>query len=434
VQIDGLRRQSFAVRYLTLFGGEAFSKLCVMAAFAYMARVLSPAEYGIVELALAVTVFFVVGVEGGMGLYGARVVAAQPERIPTLVPQVMLLRGLLALPAFVAMLAVARYHSAGLGLVGVTAIAVLMTPFLTQWVFQGLRQMQWVAGGTALRNFTFVAVILLVLRPGVDLRLIGVAEVCGVGAMALFCSLVLFGRLRARLDFRARAEGTRRLFRDVWFMGLGDFAWACLWYSPALALGWIDRQATEEVAWVGAPVRVVLSLHTFVFLYFFNLLPNLAIELTRGVDAWRAVIVRSLRATTWPAILVAVGGTVAAPVLMPLIFGDAYVAATRPFQIAIWMIPVTWFSGHFRFSLIAAGHQQREFMVSLATAVVTVTAAIIFGLTWGSIGAATALLTGGVANALLAVAVSHRTIGRVPIGVALVPDVREWMSGPRDSV
>src|SRR6187401_2499873 len=112
-----LPRRSFANRYLTLFGGEAFSKLCVIAAFAYLARVLSPAQYGIVELALSVTVFFVLGVESGMGLYGARVVAADPARIPRLVPQVMLLRVVLGIPAFVLILAVAaHYRAAGLGI------------------------------------------------------------------------------------------------------------------------------------------------------------------------------------------------------------------------------------------------------------------------------------------------------------------------------
>lgn len=155
---ESLRHKSFAVRYLTLFGGETFSKVCVMAAFAYLAHVLPASDYGTIEWALSVTVFFVLGVESGMGLYGARVVAAAPERIPQLVPQIMLLRVVLGVPAFALILAVSAYYRvAGLGILAVNGIAVLLTPFLTQWVFQGLRQMQWVAAGSAIRNFTFVA-------------------------------------------------------------------------------------------------------------------------------------------------------------------------------------------------------------------------------------------------------------------------------------
>lgn len=434
MRIDQLRRHSFAVRYLTLSGGETFSKLCVMAAFSYMAHMLPPSEYGMVELALSVTMFFVMGVEGGMGLYGARIIAAHHERIPSLVPQVMVLRAIIAAPAFVLMLlAGARYRAEGFGLLGITAFAVWFTPLLTQWVFQGLRQMQWVAAGTALRNLTFVAVIFMLIRPGADIRHVGYAEVSGVAALALFNSAVLFGRLRVRLDLHDVMHGTKQVFKDAWFMGLGDFAWACMWYSPALVLGWLGLYGAEEIAWIAAPVRVVVALHTFVFLYFFNLLPNLAVELTKGVAPWRSMILRSMRASTWPAILLAAGGAITAPITVPLVFGHAYVSAVLPFQIVIWVIPVTWFSGHFRFSLIAAGHQRREFGVSVATAIVTVIGAVVLGSQWGSVGSAAALLAGGIVNAILAVVVSHHTLGAVPLGTALVPDVRTWLN-PRDSL
>jgi O-antigen/teichoic acid export membrane protein len=303
-----------------------------------------------VELALSITVFFVLGVESGMGLYGARIVAAAPERIPTLVSHVMVLRVMLGLPAFALILAVsAHYRFAGLGILAVNGLAILLTPFLTQWVFQGLRQMQWVAAGTALRNFTFVALVLLLVRPGSDIRLVALAEVLGISALALFSSFCLFRRLHVRPDWTGALAGAGRLFREVWFMGLSDFTWACLWYSPALIVGWLGL-GMERVAWVAASVRIVIALHTFVWLYFFNMLPNMAKELAVDVSGWRDLMTRSITTSIWPACLAAVGGTLIAPLLMPLVFGEAFGAAVRPFQIVIWMIPVAWFSDHFRFS------------------------------------------------------------------------------------
>jgi len=416
-----LPRRSFAVRYLTLFGGEAFSKLCVMAAFAYLARVLEPRQYGIVELALSVTVFFVLGVESGMGLYGARLVAADPERVPRLVPQVMLLRGALGIPAFVLILGVAaHYKAAGLGILAINGLAVLLTPFLTQWVFQGLRQMQWVATGSAVRNFVFVALVVTLVRPGSDIRLVAVAEVGGISALALLNAFFLHRRLHVRLESAGLWRGTRRLFNDVWYMGLSDFTWACLWYSPGVITGWMGLAATEHVAWIAASVRIVMSLHTFVWLYFFNMLPNLSKELTVSLDEWRDLVKRSVSTSMWPAGLIAAGGTLIAPLLIPAIYGAAYVTAVRPFQIVIWMIPVAWFSGHFRFSLIAAGQQRWEFAASATTALVTVITAVLFVHYWGSVGAAAALLTGGVVNTGLAFTAMSRQIGVVHV----FPNVR----------
>jgi len=414
--------RSFTVRYLTLFGGEAVSKLCVMAAFAYLAHVLTPGEYGTVELALSITLFFVLSVESGMGLYGASQLAAAPARLSTLVPQVMVLRLLLGAPLFALLLAVAwRFAPAFLGILSVNGLAVLLTPFLVQWVFQGLRQMQWVAAGSALRNLTFVALVLLLVGPGADIRLAAVAEVGGITALAVFNLVVLRTRIHASLDWRGSVAGARQLFSRIWFMGFGDLTWACIWYGPAVVLRWMDLP--DEVAWITASVRVVVALHTFVWLYFFNLLPNLSKELATGVDAWRRLVSRSLGAALWPALLIAVAGSLGAPVVMPLVFGSGYAAAILPAQIAVWMIPITWYSGHFRFSLIAAGRQRNEVVISAISAVAGVAGALVLGRTHGGVGAAAALAGAGVLNALLATLAASRLIGAVGVGANAIPVV-----------
>src|SRR4030095_4419623 len=103
---EGLQRRSFVIRYLTLFGGEAFSKACVLVAFAYLARVLGPRDFGIIELALSVTVLFVLGAETGLGSYGARIIERTPERAGELVPRVIVLRAMLGIPAYLIILGI----------------------------------------------------------------------------------------------------------------------------------------------------------------------------------------------------------------------------------------------------------------------------------------------------------------------------------------
>jgi len=409
-----VRPRPFLTRYLTLFGGEAVSKACVLAAFAYLARVLSPGDYGNVELALSIAVFLVLGVESGTGAYGARLVAADPARIPQLVPQVVWLRGILSLPIFAVTIAAAVYYRAsGLGILAILGVGILLTPFLTQWVFHGLRAMQWVAAGSALRNLTFVAVVLLLVRPGSGIWLVAVAEICGIAALVLFNAFVLRRWLRPQLEWRNGPAGARRLFGEVWSLGLSDFAWAGLWYSPAVILGWVLWAGSEQVAWIGASVRIVVSLHTFVWLYFFNLLPNLSKELSAGIDEWKFLATRSLRTSMWPALLIAVAATLAAPTVIPMVYGGVYRDAVLPFQILVWMIPIAWFSGHFRFSLIAAGQQRLEFAASAAGAVVVIVLSGLLGRYYGATGAAVALLMGGVVNTIAATRASDFAIGRL---------------------
>jgi O-antigen/teichoic acid export membrane protein len=87
------------------------------------------------------------------------------------------------------------------------------------------------------------------------------------------------------------------------------------------------------------------------------------------------------------------------------------------------MIPVTWFSGHFRFTLIASGHQRWEFAASAVAAVTTAVLAVILVFFWGSPGAAAALLTGGVVNTVLAWKAMTRHAGAPNILRSVTPVV-----------
>jgi len=422
MRIDGLRRHSFVIRYLILFGGEGFSKLCAFGAFAYLARTLGPRNFGTVELALSVTVFFVLGAESGLGSYGARLIERSPGLAPTLIPQVAVLRGMLGLPAYAVILFMSeRYGMPGVGILAIYGVLVLLTPFFTQWVFQGLRQMQWVAATSALRYGIFAAIVLSLIRTGSDTRLVAVAEICGALAVVLFNAFIIRNVLHIRLQWNGALRGALGLLKQTWFLGASDLAWAAMWYSPSVMLGWVAVFRMYEVAWMAAAIRIVMALHTFVWLYFFNMIPNLSKELHEGLPGWRDLLARSITNSTWVACLVALSGTFFAPVIVEIIYGPKYVAAVLPFQIAMWMIPVAWFSGHFRFSLIASGHQRLEFLASAAAAVVTVAGAYAGARLHGASAAAVALLAGGIVNTAVAGWAMYRVIGPVRLTPTLAP-------------
>lgn len=422
MRIEGLRRHSFVVRYLMLFGGEGFSKLCAFGAFAYLARTLGPRNFGTVELALSVTVFFVLGAESGLGSYGARIIERSPHLAPTLIPQVAVLRCMLGLPAYLGILFISeRYGLPGVGILAIYGVLVLVTPFFTQWVFQGLRQMQWVAAASSLRYGVFAAIVLLAIRSGSDTRLVAVAEICGALAVAIFNTILIRRVLHIKLVWHGAIRGAIGLLKQTWFLGASDLAWAAMWYSPSVMLGWFAPGRMFEVAWMAAAVRIVMALHTFVWLYFFNLIPNLSKEIHEGLAGWRDLLARSMSSSTWAACLLALGGTFFAPIIVATIYGPNYAAAVLPFQIAIWMIPVAWFSGHFRFSLIASGHQRLEFLASAVAGLVTVCGAYAAAPRYGASGAAVALLAGGIVNAAVAGYAMYRVIGPMRLTTAVSP-------------
>jgi O-antigen/teichoic acid export membrane protein len=194
-----------------------------------------------------------------------------------------------------------------------------------------------------------------------------------------------------------------------------------MWYSPSVMLGWFAVGRMYEVAWMAAAVRIVMALHTFVWLYFFNMIPNLSKEIHEGLAGWRDLLARSMSSSTWAACLLALAGTFFAPIIVESVYGVKYSAAVLPFQIAIWMIPIAWFSGHFRFSLIASGHERLEFYASAVGGLVTVCGAYAGAHFRGASAAAVALLAGGVVNAALAGWAMYRVIGPMRLTTAVTP-------------
>jgi O-antigen/teichoic acid export membrane protein len=248
-----------------------------------------------------------------------------------------------------------------------------------------------------------------------------VAEVSGALVLVAVNAILLFRVLRIRLNWRGAWRGAIDLFKEAWFLGASDVAWATTWYSPNIMIGWMAIARTEHVAWVAASVRIVMALHTFVWLYFFNMIPNLSRELHHSVESWRELVHRSMNVSMWPPCFVALGGTLLGPVIVNTVYGGEYGAAVVPFQIAIWMIPVAWWSGHFRFSLIASGHQHLEFGASVVGALTTVVLAFVGIWHVGAPGATAALVAGGLTNAVVAYVAMRRVIGPIQVSQGAAP-------------
>src|SRR5262249_3236363 len=142
--------------------------------------------------------------------------------------------------------------------------------------------MAWSSLLSIVRNSTFAVLVLALFSLTRPLYHGGIYE-CGavaVTALAGFWGLRGFrtslpearlplGRLRAHLAAAAP-------------IGLANMLWACMWYLPTLVLGlWAEPRSLGEY---GVAHRITISLHTFVWLYFVNLLPSLSRAVRREAD------------------------------------------------------------------------------------------------------------------------------------------------------
>jgi len=386
--------------FLVLTGGECVAKVLTFAAFAYLARILGPAEYGHLEFVLAAMVFFTLPVDLGLGNYGARELARRPHDAAILFSDITALRLLLAFASFAALLVVTALLSESMEtklLLILYGLSLFGFPAVTQWFFQGKDQMHWVAAISITRQAVFTALVFLFLHSDMPLYYIGMFECASVTA-AVGLSLLLVGRKLLRWP-QVKPATLGQHLRKALPIGMSQLAWAFLWYFATVLLALMV--AGDALGWFGAAHRIIMALHTFIWLYFFNLLPSLSRFVFLERERMRTLIRQSLEITLWAGLFAALTGALFGAELLALAFGPEFVGAGRPLAVMIWILPLAFLSGHYKYTLIAANLQTLDFYFTLAAAVAAIVLALLLIPLYGAMGAAVALLSANVLSLAL---------------------------------
>lgn len=388
---------------LWLTVGEAATKVFTFFAFTYLGRTLGPERYGDLEFSLGAVIFFTLFVQMGLGSYGAREIARGLDRAQRLLGEILEVRMLMAVVSAALLLLFASLVPKSddvFWLLSAYGLSLLATPFLLLWFFQGHDQMHWVAAATLIRQATFAAAVFVFFSAGSPLWAIGLMETAAVVVCALFC----IWTARARMGFQ-----TPRPSWDVGILvahlrlavpiGLSNLAWAALWFFPLVLLGLL--RTDESVGWFGAAHRATMAIHTFVWWYFFNMLPAIARLTRRPREELRELIRPSIELTAWGGPALALAISLPAQGLLTLAYGQQFAGGGVALAILIWAIPLTMLSGHYRFILIAFDLQERLLLWTMVSVAVACGLAYALVPVLGGAGAAWGLLAGNAVCFLL---------------------------------
>jgi PST family polysaccharide transporter len=387
--------------------GEAASKLLTFVAFAYLARVAGPVGFGQVEFAVAVLQCASLVVDLGFNLYGAKEIAKAPARTAELVGEIVVARFGVALASYLAIALMAWLSSpspAVTRLLLIYGLSVLPMPLLLSWVFQGHDQMATVAVSVFIRQFVFAVTVFSILRDASGVWLVAVAEVSGVVAAATYLVWQYRRRFTGKLVIW-RFPSVMRMVRDVLPIGLSQMFWAARMFGGTILLGY--AATANEVGWFAAALRILIAVHTFVWLFYYNLLPSLSRAWQADHADFRDKIDRSLHWVVWVGGAVGVVWVALAPTVMTLAYSEAFGDGGVVLQ---WMAGV-WIgallSGYYRFGLVAAGRQTVE-LVTTAAGMVSAGVLIFVGYVYYGVGGAAA----GLFGAELVVLVSAWALAR----------------------
>jgi len=429
--------------FILLSGGEGLSKVAGFVAFAYLARALTPEDYGAVELAASFAVFFSLMVDFGLGTIGAREASQNRDKVIELaarIPSARLLLSLLALPTMAVLPVIMGQPESTRHLVWLYAASMIFFTWNQRWLFQGLEQMQVVAGSQLLRMTVFAGLVVLFVNSQDHLLRVGYIEIVAVGLMAGYFLIHQLRRMiPVKLSFPRPA--LTKLYKDASSVGLGQMVWAFNQQTPIFV---IATFVASELAWFGSANRIFVSLSTFSMLYHFNLFPTFARLLAESKEAYLELAQSSFRFSMWGSSLLALGLTVVASPLCALVFGAEFAAAGPALAVMVWSLPLTLASGHPRWALIAVGKQRYVLAAQITGALATAAVGFAIIPTLGALGAALTNVSASVVVWLVAQHYAKRFVGPVPfLGAAIKPALgvaaglgvaqlidNPWVAGP----
>jgi PST family polysaccharide transporter len=412
-----LTKRKIVIRYLIknyciLLFGEAIARLLTLVTFAYLARTLGPAGFGIIEFCFAHALILSFMVDFGVGVLGAREVAQRPNDVKDITQRMVAIRfwsmaSSLFLLICYALLSPQPWPVKTLLLL--FGVSLVPMPYLFQWVFLGRNWMKYVSISQIVRYGVFAGIVLLTVRDSSNMWNVVIAEFAGVLTSAIF-TIVSF---QLKIGFWppvAPVWPTINEIKQVTPIALSHFMWAAKYIFVTVVVGFLAGLAenAEQVGHFGASVRIIVAMHVFVSLYFNNLLPSVSRAVTGSLEPLRYFLNRAVRTSTWVSLCGSILLVILAHNIVQFIYGGAYRQSVILLQILVWMLSAALVSTHFRVTLIAASRQGLELMSSATGAIITLTLVVVLYHRFGLNSVAVAMVVGEISTLVLSFVFVHR--------------------------
>lgn len=240
------RRLARNVKWLAM--QELLIRLLGLATAIYLARVLSPAAYGSLGLALAIIGILETLVQAGTGSRATRLTALHPGSVPLIHAQTTGLRIVFVMGVLAALYLCVPLLTTVLDLSApllVLCSLLLLRPALSvAWAFRGLDQMQVVAlSSVAEKTLLFAGLVVLVDGVGNDLLWAPVIETAAALGV-IFWMRKRLGVMYPGLSVSFRPSEWPEIWRESMPLGVATLLGSIYIHGVILLLGWLGTAAS----------------------------------------------------------------------------------------------------------------------------------------------------------------------------------------------
>jgi len=412
------RRLARNVKWLSL--KELMIRLIGLATAIYLARVLSPAAYG--SLGLAIALIGVLGtlVQAGTGSRATRLTALDPGAIPRIYAETTGLRIAIVLLVLVALALSIPGLSSALsvppGLLYLYAFVLLRPTFTVAWAFRGLDQMHITAMADVLEKaLVFCALILLVRGQGNDLLWVPVFE-AGAALLIVLLLRKRLGRLYAGLRISFRYRDWPEVSRESLPLGMAALLGSLYLHGAILLLGWMDTSTSAADFLVAQKLMLTMTLllHVINSSAFPSVSRLLSSDTSQALDLVSSLL-RFYLVLIIPVIFVL---AIFSDQIIRLLFGSGYPDSGPVLIILLATLPFLAINQSLLLILRTVPKPKTVLFGQIMSTVVLLIAATVLIPRFGAGGAAAAVVAGEVAGMVLLYWLTTRAVGTLPLNAS----------------
>src|ERR1051326_3761285 len=288
----------------------------------YLARILGPADFGLIAFAGTVVTYFWLLADLGVPLSGTQEIARDPARIAAgYVTDVISLRLLLAFVSLALLLLfviiIPRQADVKI-LVLLFGITLFPTAALIDWFFQGIEEMNYTALARALSKIIYVVLLFAFVHNSAGLLRIPIFQAVG-GTVSTIILFAVYARRFGIAPLSFKFGKWKSILSRALPLGISMVMIQVMYSIDTVLLGFLRTDA--EIGYYNAAYRIILFVISVGAVYFDAIFPLASNYFEKSVDSLRVLQRYTTRMIVSVACPMAFGGVVLAEPIMRLFYG-----------------------------------------------------------------------------------------------------------------
>ena len=406
---------------LAILMGDAGSRGIGFLVTVYLARILLPASFGLINIGLAVLGYLTLLNSPGIQILEARNAAATEGGMRARAGAILSFRILLA-PVLLGIawliLAAAKVNPEARDVILLYGLSLLPMALSLDWLFQGKEDFRVLTASRLLNALVFAACAVALVRTGDDVRMTAVAFLAGNIAAVAY----LWAQYRRRFGpppLGWDAAAWKGILRDNAPVGAAVLLAQSVTNLPPIAIG--IMLSNTDVGMYSAAMKlafVVLIVDRTLNAFFLPLATRYAVSRREEYPKLLGVSVNALIVALFP---VLISACIVAGPGVNIVFGPGYGSAVPLFRVLTGYIFVTMLNSLFVCTLLGFGRTKQYALIHVTGALVIFAAVIAFTAIAGTLGAAWGIILGETLILMMLIRVTSRVTTVPPLSVVLKP-------------